>query len=165
MLPTVIIDTREQHELPFNNLHIQRGNTLPTIRKKLDVGDYSFVGYEDIIMIERKSVNDLYGTVLGGHERFKRELERAKNHKWKYLVIESTPGALYDYCRMFRDFRKYNQIIKILFKWASEYDLRVRWTGNREDASDLIARIGIYLMEAKNVSRKENQESVLPVAP
>ena len=59
---------------------------------KLDVGDYTVKGLEDVLMIERKTLGDLWNT-LGGpvsYKRFLREMERAKNHKIKYLIIEAT---------------------------------------------------------------------------
>lgn len=60
--------------------------------EKLNVGDYTVKGLEKILMIERKTLGDLWNT-LGGidsYKRFMREMERAKDHKVKYLIIEAT---------------------------------------------------------------------------
>ncbi len=57
---------------------------------KLDVGDYAILGLEDTIMIERKTIGDLWGT-LGpnkSYQRFLREMDRAKDHRLKFLIIE-----------------------------------------------------------------------------
>tara|TARA_Y100000593_G_scaffold18779_1_gene37470 strand:- start:36 stop:527 length:492 start_codon:yes stop_codon:yes gene_type:complete len=66
-------------------------NCFGTERKKLDVGDYTISGLEDIVMVERKTLGDLYNTLgrQDNYERFIREMERAKNHRLRYLVIEA----------------------------------------------------------------------------
>lgn len=58
--------------------------------RKLETGDYSVEGYEDMIMIERKSIPDLWGSLLAGRDRFMREMDRAKKIPARYLVIEGT---------------------------------------------------------------------------
>lgn len=86
----IIRDTREQDGKGWN--FRASANCLGVERKKLDVGDYTVGGLEDILMVERKTLGDLWGT-LGRQEnykRFLREMERAKDHKLKYLVIEAT---------------------------------------------------------------------------
>lgn len=47
----IVIDTREQKPLPF-------ASYVPTIHKKLDDGDYSIEGYENLFAIERKMLGD-----------------------------------------------------------------------------------------------------------
>jgi len=81
----VIVDTREQHPLKFSNSNIIEG----TVIRKLDVGDYSIEGLEDKIAIERKSPQDLFGTLGKGHKRFKAELERAKSLDYFGIVVEA----------------------------------------------------------------------------
>jgi ERCC4-type nuclease len=84
----VICDTREQQPL-FSPCEW-------VVRKKLDVGDYSIVGMESMITVERKSLADLYGTIGQGYDRFERELKRAVTYRWKGLVIESEEGDIYN---------------------------------------------------------------------
>ena len=59
---------------------------------KLDVGDYTVKGLEDVLVIERKTLGDLWNTLgrADNYKRFLREWERAKNHKLKYLIIEAS---------------------------------------------------------------------------
>ncbi|TFH24739.1 hypothetical protein E4G67_01690, partial [Candidatus Bathyarchaeota archaeon] len=86
----IIRDTREQDGKGWT--FRAAANCLGIERKKLDVGDYTVSGLEDILMVERKTLGDLWNT-LGQHlnyKRFLKEIERAKNHKIKYLVIEAT---------------------------------------------------------------------------
>lgn len=75
---TVIIDTREQK--PFSFPNSEKG-TLKT-------GDYSLKGYEDQIVIERKSIPDLFGSFGKGRTRFEKEYQRLSKFKYKALVIE-----------------------------------------------------------------------------
>lgn len=66
----ILIDTREQNPLEFS---------IPTEVICLKYGDYSWSDtiYSDKCVIERKSVADFWGTMCGGFDRFKREIERA----------------------------------------------------------------------------------------
>jgi ERCC4-type nuclease len=77
-----------------------------TIERKLFVGDYSIDGpLEHTIMLERKSTQDLYGTVTAGRERFAAELLRAvkanmvdpKAYARRYVVIEGSWTQLSDW--------------------------------------------------------------------
>lgn len=91
---TIIRDTREQQGKGWE--FRASANCYGMERKKLDVGDYAIEGLEDVIMVERKTLGDLWGT-LGNqknYERFLREMERAKDHKLKYLVVEATLGDI-----------------------------------------------------------------------
>jgi len=81
----IITDTREQAPLVFKHKFIRE-----VINKKLDVGDYGvmFTGEEIFpVVFERKSISDLYGTLSQGYERFKREIERAKESNTQLIII------------------------------------------------------------------------------
>lgn len=71
----IYADTREQKPLEFDNLVRKEG---------LSFGDYRMNGSD--VYIERKSINDAWGTLSGGLERFEREIIRA-NDAGAYLVI------------------------------------------------------------------------------
>lgn len=58
------------------------------IEKGLPVGDYSILGFEKIITIERKSLPDLYGTLGKGRKRFEKELLKMVEYEWAGLLIE-----------------------------------------------------------------------------
>jgi ERCC4-type nuclease len=66
--PRIIIDTREQTPWTFPAGH-------PTVRAKLEYGDYSLEGYQHQFAIERKSLADYVGSITQGRERFMREIE------------------------------------------------------------------------------------------
>ncbi len=83
---TIIVDSREQAPFPF--LSIDPWDEIPTIRAALPTGDYSIVGYESRVAIERKSVSDFYGSIGSDRERFEREMIRLQQMEYAAVVIE-----------------------------------------------------------------------------
>lgn len=80
---TVIhIDTREQKPLFFKN----------SKDHKLDFGDYTIGGENyTYTYVDRKSEGDFKGTMTVGFDRFKKELERARQfNAYLYIVTESS---------------------------------------------------------------------------
>ena len=80
---TIVVDTREQEPLSFD----------PAIasveRRALPAGDYSLVGLEERVAVERKSLDDLVSTVIRGRQRFARELERLQGYDAACVVVEA----------------------------------------------------------------------------
>ena len=87
---TIIRDTREQKGKGWE--FRASSNCYKMEKRKLDVGDYAIAGLEDTIMVERKTLGDLWNTLgrTENYKRFLREMDRAKDHRLKYLVIEAT---------------------------------------------------------------------------
>ena len=77
---TAVIDTREQKPWALTPLKTQRG-TLTT-------GDYSVVGLEAEIAVERKSLGDLLGCVGGGRMRFEQCIERLQAYPTRAVIVE-----------------------------------------------------------------------------
>jgi ERCC4-type nuclease len=93
IFPGVIIcDTREQSPFPFRS--IDPWDEIPMKYAALATGDYSLVGYESVITIERKSVSDWYGSIGADRERFTREMERLAEMRHAAVVIEGDWNAL-----------------------------------------------------------------------
>jgi ERCC4-type nuclease len=83
---TVLIDKREQ-----------RPWSVDPLRKKeatLQTGDYSILGLESHIAIERKSLDDLMGCIGKGRERFERELDRLRAYPCRYVIVEANWGDI-----------------------------------------------------------------------
>lgn len=78
----ILIDTREQTPLKFNNSQSH----------KLDFGDYTAAGnHYTKTYIDRKSETDFKSTMTVGFERFRKELQRAKDFEsFLYIVTESS---------------------------------------------------------------------------
>jgi len=79
---TAVVDTREQLPLDLTPLAVAPG-TLAT-------GDYSVVGLEQVVALERKSLPDLLGCIGQDRERFDREVQRLLAYPVRALVVEST---------------------------------------------------------------------------
>lgn len=150
----IITDTREQLNLDFSKFR-----DVESVRTKLDAGDYSVVGYENLISFERKSVQDLVGTLVGGHQRFLRELERMKNYKEKYILIEHSPAILYSYCVKHGWENKFNTIIQSLLAYACHYQCRVRFCKDREDMAAYIVRKSREFINGKMSSVSQNNNT------
>jgi len=73
----VIIDTREKKPWDFPN----------SVTAKLDTGDYTIEGYEDVVVIERKGRLSEFANNITD-ERFERELERLSKYKYPFVVLE-----------------------------------------------------------------------------
>jgi len=82
------IDTREQKPLDFSK-YIKSGDITATFRQTLNYADYIAIdnGEECPYRFERKSISDLMGTMGKGHDRFKRELEKAKEDGKNIIII------------------------------------------------------------------------------
>lgn len=75
----IVIDSREQLPYTFSGIHGHEPNEIvavQTVVRGLESGDYSIDGFEDRIAIERKSLEDLYGSVTWGRKRFEAEIGR-----------------------------------------------------------------------------------------
>ena len=79
---TVVIDSREQMPYDLAPLGAAPG-TLAT-------GDYSVQGLEDLVCLERKSLDDLLGCIGTSRERFERELQRMKAYPHRVVLVEAS---------------------------------------------------------------------------
>ena len=88
---TIIRDTREQVPWSFDGMPGKGENvvTIPLEFATLKAGDYSIKGYEDRVAIERKSLEDLYGTLGGGRDRFEREMVMLNKMEFAAVVAEA----------------------------------------------------------------------------
>ena len=148
----ITTDSREQLSLDFAKF---RG--VSSVRGTLKTGDYSIQGYEDQITFERKSVQDLVGTLTSGHTRFLREMERMRSFKAKYILIEHTPDILYNYCAKHGWQRKFNTIIQSLLAYACHYQCRVRFCKDREDMAEYIVKKAREFLKEQGEQKNESQ--------
>ncbi len=76
----IVIDTREQEPYAFS---------CPTERRKLEAGDYSVVGHEHRVAVERKSLTDFVHTVIHDAQRFAAELRKLTAMEMACVVVEA----------------------------------------------------------------------------
>ncbi len=96
---TVAIDHREKTPFRFHNLRSdvkdgERNLEVPVQFTHLPSGDYSIIGYELSIAIERKSLADLYSTLGQNRDRFQNEIVRLNGMHYAAIVIEAPWGEI-----------------------------------------------------------------------
>jgi DNA excision repair protein ERCC-4 len=135
---TLIIDSREQKPYAFDGL-------APTVTRALKAGDYSIVGHEfptpgDGFVIERKSIDDAFKTIISARDRFVRELEKLRLYRYAAILIEgslrdilafTSPGAinLSDKERAGRP----RAVVNSLNSWQIEYGVHVLYVDRDRD--------------------------------
>ena len=127
---TVLIDTREK--LPFDL------TPLKTQKATLSTGDYSILGLEKHVAIERKGLQDLVGCVGGERERFEREIQRLKSYPVRAIICEGSYGQIE--AKAYRGRVHPNSILGSICGWAAG-GLPIIMAGNRERAQRLAQNI------------------------
>jgi hypothetical protein len=125
----VVVDSREQAPYHFQGVRADaKGFKVPiivrTVVKGLETGDYSIVGLENRITIERKSLADAYGTFGDGRERFERELERMRSYEYSAVVIEAGWEHALNYVPPIRPVPKKRFTSKHFFRSVLAWDVR-----------------------------------------
>jgi ERCC4-type nuclease len=147
----VICDTREKTPFIFAHADINQ-----VISKKLDTGDYSIEGLEDILCIERKrSVAEIANNLTDN--RFDRELERMMKYKYRFILCEfnyynidiyprgsEIPKAKWDSIRIKAPFIR-SKLVDIMIR----YGVQIIFCENAEYASEIATTImrKIYNLE------------------
>lgn len=127
---TCIIDTREQLPLDLSPMKTKPG-TLPT-------GDYSVLGLENLVAIERKSLSDYLGVVGGGRERFEREAQRLLAYPVRAIVVEAAWAELE--CGQWRNRLSSAQVIGSTLGWIAA-GIPVVLPGSRQAAQSVVGRL------------------------
>lgn len=130
-LPPVVVDTREQAPWSFPE-------GIATKRGGLRAGDYSLEGFELAIAVERKSLDDLVGSLTFGRERFKRELAVMRRYWSACLVIEASAIDIVDHA--YRSDATPASIIGSCVSIAVDFRLPVFFAHDREIAADIALR-------------------------
>lgn len=150
----LVCDTREQKMLDFSGIEgIEKIEELG-----LSYGDYSAIVHECPVPIifERKAFGDLWGTMTSGHDRFKREMQRAKDDGIKLiLMIEGT------YSDVWNGFDKSSydgqSMLKKLAMMYVRYDLEYVFCESRRVMARRIA--DTFLAVERNWT-KENSKTI-----
>lgn len=137
----IIVDTREQKPWDFNdNFNITKA--------KLDTGDYSVEGLEDILCIERKSsVNEVSNNIT--EKRFKDVLDRMAGYPHAHILFEFD---LYDILqfphnsgippKLWKNLRITPlYLLKYITEINTVYGIHTHFCGNRTNAQSLAISI------------------------
>ena len=147
---TIIIDTREQTPYTFEGIrdrHAPRsrpGQPAPfvkvrTHRAKLDVGDYGVIldnGWNAQVIVERKTLADLYQTLGKERDRFEREVELANELNIQlHLVVESDFAGLMRVPSHVRQVTA-RTITGTLASWSIRFPWLHAWTPGPREAAE-----------------------------
>jgi DNA excision repair protein ERCC-4 len=83
-LVSIVADTREQAPYAFDS------NRFSVERRALPAGDYSLVGSEERVAVERKSLADFAQTVIRARRRFHEELKKLAACEFGCVVVEGS---------------------------------------------------------------------------
>jgi ERCC4-type nuclease len=125
----ILVDTREQ--TPFwKGANVCR-------RCCLKEGDYTTELLLNVFHIERKSLQDLYGTLIHNHPRFRREILRAEERGLTLVVV--VEGSYKDFVN--KNFPRGHQrktptttLKKIVATVKRRYELEIIFCGSRDKA-------------------------------
>lgn len=139
---TLIIDTREQQPLAFPQ-------QVKTERHRLISGDYSIKGFERQFAVERKSLEDLVGTVIHQRERFEYELLRLSNYEFRRVIVEATFKDVaqverYTFCGA-----NPKSVIHTVYAFECRYNVPFVFAGNRQAASDMVCKWAWFYQREK----------------
>jgi ERCC4-type nuclease len=87
----VVVDTREKVPWEFD------AALFEIVHAGLPAGDYSLAGLEDRLAIERKSLGDFVGTVIGQWLRFRKELNRLSGYDCAAIAIEANLEQIFEH--------------------------------------------------------------------
>ncbi len=142
---TAIIDTREQ--LPLD-LRYRDGQFLLTKVETLKTGDYSVDGeardgrrLQDIIAIERKSLQDLVQCIGKHRERFEDCLERMRSFEVKAVVVEASWTMIER--KQYVGLVHPNAVIGSILGWVAS-GVPFLLVDNRTRASEYVARLLVH---------------------
>ena len=154
----ILQDSREQLPLEFNHELITETIIMP-----LPVGDYSCEfesGLQVPIIFERKSIGDLFSTLSGGYERFKREIEKAKSLDIKLILI--VEGTLTKVLKGYKHSKRGPlSLIRQMFMLWIKHDIYPVFCKDRAEMTTYIiefyAAIGRKALEDAKEARREQK--------
>jgi len=157
---TILVATNEQKPWEFTGIPGKSGQGRMIIKKKWhnlgkSNGDYTIEGAENSdgtlrISIERKSLADLYQTVLSERERFVRELEQLNAMEYAAVIVEAQLNQVMSYMPKYwaengvsmRDrLAKQRSVLGSIYAWQFRYSTIRWWFTPRRYASVLCYRL------------------------
>lgn len=157
---TVIKDTREQEGYYFG----QHNTCAGMIEQKLDTGDYTILGLEDKICIERKGCVEELAVNLGQKKyAFLDEIARMQSFPHKFLVLEFSLEDLIKFPEETRIPIKNKASVKItgkymlkcLFEFELYNNIHVLFCGNKYNAFIAVSSILKRINEMYTIGRKK----------
>jgi DNA excision repair protein ERCC-4 len=122
----VVQDTREKRPLRFPL-------EVDVVVSGLKTGDYSIVGYEDRIQVERKRLSELVNCMTCDRVRFRKQLARLKKIPYRCVVIE---GDMYRLMRKrYVGYVRPQEALDMMTALMVEYRVPFYMTGSAENTA------------------------------
>lgn len=131
----ILIDTKEQKPILWDKINNPKFPNLKIKYKHLDTGDYSIQGYHNpscqhSIVIERKSLPDLFGSCGRGRVNLEKEFVRMSKFDHSEVCIEA------DLKTIFKNppelsMMKPKSVYRTLVAWSQRYGVNVWPCPNR----------------------------------
>ena len=145
----LVVDTREQ--IPF----IFKDPWIMVTRKALPAGDYSLLGYERTVAVERKSLEDFVSTIIKDRERFRRELLILSTYDRACIVVESSLEQIM--AGLYGSGASAASVFGATLSIIVDYNVPVYFCGDRQHARNFTEK---YLIRcARRLERCENEDS------
>lgn len=146
----IVQDTREQAPLDFT-----RWPDVTVEVSGLPSGDYALKGLETLASIERKSIDDLVGSLSAGRDRFEAELTRARGYDLFCIVAECSMQDIAQH--HYRSRMLPHAVLQSLFAYHVRFGVPTIWAGDRYGAAYAVrSLLGKYLRE-----REEGLRTIL----
>lgn len=150
---TIVVDTREQKPWQFS--------TQAKINHKLDTGDYSIEGYQNLLAIERKrNVAEFANNIT--EKRFIDVIDRLSKIKHSYILFEfdmedvmrypigsDIPKRLWDKIRISPSY-----ILKHIIDLQVDHNIKILFCGDSENAE----KVALSIM--RKVYKKEQSHEI-----
>ncbi len=149
----ITIDSREQNPYEFKRCKSVRKTSI----QGLKTGDYSMFGYDQEIAIERKSAQDLFGTLGKGYKRFKKELIRAKELAYFAIIIEESYTNIRNkkFKNSFRSTMRGHVIMKTVHTLNVKYGINVFFANDRKEAERIVEQTLLAYHRLKLKEKKQ----------
>ena len=132
--PTVVIDSAEHMGYTFERFTNWFSGT---VRKRLSVGDYTLLGMEEEVIVERKTVPDLVKSIIQERNDFIKKCERLSTFKKSCLVVE---GSLSNVKTPYEDSQAHpNAVLGSLLAAQERWNIPVYFLDNFILAEEFVA--------------------------
>ena len=151
----LLSDNREQLPLTFHSTE-----NYEVVNESYSFGDYNLeIDGKVIFSFERKNPGDLASTIMGGHERFVNEINRAKEAGVPFVVVVECSYNDFINKKFPNGFRIKVQgyvLAKILHTMMLHYNIQFLFFNNREEMRDYIRNTFVSIVKEHEKKLKSN---------
>jgi len=145
---TIQIDRQEKLPYAFAVVTPAAGWSFDTEPASLETGDYQDAYPPEVppagrVVVERKTLHDLYSTLGGHRERFEAEFQRMSEYGFAALVIEADLAQVASphFWLTHKSLLNPRSVVATLLAWSQRYGVHVLYAPGRRVAEQLTYRI------------------------